>query len=106
MWTLGDRLRIARESVTSSQGKFAEMTGISRNTVGRYEADQVRRVKAYVVRTWADVTGYSYDWLLTGNTGDTRDETDTGSVTLRYHGSTCPPTPSPQVSGHDHPRAA
>lgn len=66
MWTLGDRLRIARESVTPSQGKFAAMTGISRNTVSRYEADQVVRVKSYVVRTWADVTGFSYDWLMTG----------------------------------------
>ena len=65
-WTIGDRLRIARESVSESQSEFAEISGIARGTISRYENDAVRP-KVLYVRQWALATGYSLEWLMTGS---------------------------------------
>ena len=64
-WTIGDRLRIARESVTERQKDFAEISGIARGTISRYENDATRPKVVYV-RQWALATGYSFEWLMTG----------------------------------------
>src|SRR4051812_6538555 len=37
VWTIGDRLRVARLSVTDNQSEFADMIGIARRTISRYE---------------------------------------------------------------------
>lgn len=63
-WTRGDRLRIARESVADNQTEFAEMTGISKNTISRYENGAT--AKELYVRQWAMATGYSFRWLMWG----------------------------------------
>lgn len=41
-WTIGDRLRAARESMDLDKNEFARVSGISRNTIARYEADEVK----------------------------------------------------------------
>jgi transcriptional regulator with XRE-family HTH domain len=85
-WTRGDRLRIARESVASSQERFAELARISRGTVHRYEANLSR--KQLVIEQWARVTGFDYEWLMWGKIP--ADATsDTGTVIQGYF-SSCP----------------
>lgn len=67
-WTRGDRLRVARESVTPSQADFAEITGIGRNTISRYENNFP--AKPIYVRQWALATGFSFEWLMFGRIPD------------------------------------
>lgn len=63
-WTLGDRLRKAREFAGLDQGELAERIGISRGTVGNYELGHgVRRPKPVVINAWAAVTGVPLSWL-------------------------------------------
>jgi transcriptional regulator with XRE-family HTH domain len=66
-WTLGDRIRIARESSELSQARLAALTGIGRNTISRYEdADETDTVKDLYVRAIALATGFDFLWLKTG----------------------------------------
>ncbi len=64
-FTLGDRLRKAREQAGLGSAEFADTIGVSRNTVGNYEADRVtpRRI---VLNAWALATGVPLAWLQTG----------------------------------------
>lgn len=65
-WTLGDRLRKAREAAGyASQKDFAKATGISRGTVSSHEAGK-RPTNARLLRQWARETGVSEEWLRTG----------------------------------------
>lgn len=66
-WTLGDRLRKARESTGLSMGEFAEKVGISRVTVGNAESGKKQPLEVTLKR-WALATGVNYEWLLTGKT--------------------------------------
>lgn len=62
-WTLGDRLRKAREGTDLSQDEFARLLGGgTRSTVARYEGD-VTKPKLLVVREWARLTGVPEWWL-------------------------------------------
>lgn len=64
-WTLGDRLRKAREHAGFEQGELAARIGISRNTVGNYELDRGQRgPKMLVLRAWAHECDVPLDWLL------------------------------------------
>lgn len=96
-WTVGDRLAKARRLMGWSQQRMADELGISIRTVVRLE-DQTTAPKRPVLIAWAELTGVPLEWLT--------DEGVTAPVTLRYHGQTCPPTSSPQVSGPGHPQAA
>lgn len=64
-WTVGDRLRAARESVTSDKKRFAEMVGISPDTIRNYERG-VNRPRAVILAAWCLVTGFSREWIMTG----------------------------------------
>ena len=84
-WTLGDRLAKARtkarkDGVTYklSQEALGERLGFSRNTVGRYEADQPvdDHYLARTVRLWGFTTGWSYEWLMHGTGPCYADGTD------------------------------
>lgn len=64
-WTVGDRLRAARESVTSDRKRFAEMIGISPDTVRAYErGDTPPKPPALIA--WCMATGFSRDWIVCG----------------------------------------
>ena len=65
-WTLGDRLRKARLHAGLDQAQLAAITGMSRNTVGNYEADKSTPSKLYL-RAWATATGVSIEWLQHGD---------------------------------------
>lgn len=63
-----DRLRKAREHAGyASQKAFAELTGISRGTIGNYESPEWTTRKPYILEEWARATGVSVEWLRTGN---------------------------------------
>lgn len=67
-WTMGDRLRKAREDAGLSQAQLAAAIGISRNTVSNAELGD-RTPLTITLRAWADVTGVPLQWLQTGTIG-------------------------------------
>lgn len=64
-WTLGDRLRKAREHAGLQQVELGDDLGIVRNTVGNYEGDHTRPQRPTIV-LWALRCGVPLEWLLTG----------------------------------------
>lgn len=64
-WSLGDRLRKARESAGLNQAELAERLGVARMTVSRSESGSTEPMRV-VVRAWALATGVPLMWLETG----------------------------------------
>ncbi len=66
-FTIGDRLRKARETTGMDQAAFAEHIGVSRGTVSNYERGVGEgHHKPIVLRTWAMATGVPLSWIETG----------------------------------------
>lgn len=65
-WTVGDRLRKARELLGLDQGPFALLIGVSRGTVSNYERGLTERYKPVVMNAWALATGVPVEWLESG----------------------------------------
>lgn len=63
-WTVGDRLRKAREEANIGVEEIAVMLGRNRNSVTRYE--HAHTVDSLVVRAYAEFTSTPMEWLLTG----------------------------------------
>ena len=63
-FTIGDRLRKARESAGMSQEELAEDVGISRRSLVRYERDEM--IKKSVILLYAMRTGVPVEWIETG----------------------------------------
>jgi DNA-binding XRE family transcriptional regulator len=61
-WTLGDRLRKARETAGLSQAELAADIGISRASVVNYEVDRYTPSRP-VLLSWALRTGVPLTWL-------------------------------------------
>lgn len=64
-WTLGDRLRKAREHAGLSQMQMYAETGIARSSIVRYENGQAVPSRAMLL-SWALSTGVDLGWLLSG----------------------------------------
>ncbi len=64
-WSIGDRLDKARRHIGLSQDELAERLGMSRRTIGSYEAG-VRQPKRPILIAWAMATGVNLRWLETG----------------------------------------
>jgi transcriptional regulator with XRE-family HTH domain len=64
-WTLGDRLRKAREARGLSQTELSEMADISRRSISKYEADEAMPRRPQLL-AWAMATGVPTDWLEQG----------------------------------------
>ena len=64
-WTIGDRLRKARNLTGLTVEDFARRTLISAKTINNYEADRVEQ-QPLRLEKWASVTGVSLHWLRTG----------------------------------------
>lgn len=66
-FTVGDRLRRARQKTGLEQGPFAEEIGVSRGTVSNYErSDNVEGMKKPYLLAWALRTDVPIEWLVTG----------------------------------------
>lgn len=68
-WTVGDRLRKAREMAHMEKEQLADLIGVSRGTVANYESGATRHMKPIVLRAWAVATGASLHWIETGEPG-------------------------------------
>lgn len=79
-WTVGDRLRKAREQARLSQSDFEVVTGISRRTISAYEGDE-RSPRRPQLIAWAMATGVPLEWLEAGTTNPRQDGPG-GGVTL------------------------
>jgi transcriptional regulator with XRE-family HTH domain len=65
-WTLGDRLRKAREHAGLSQAELAWQIGIARSSIVNYESDRSAPGRP-VLLSWALCTGVRVPWLLAGS---------------------------------------
>lgn len=65
-WTIGDRLRKARESTGATQAEFAERLGVARNTINNYELGKTKPRRPLML-VWSMESGVSLSWILTGN---------------------------------------
>lgn len=63
-WTVGDRLRKARETAGLGVEEIAVKVGRTRNSVTKYERS--RTVDVNIVRSYAALTDTPMEWLLTG----------------------------------------
>lgn len=64
-FTLGDRIRKAREKAELDQDELADRIGVSRGTVGNYEHNRGKKPpKSLVLRAWAYECGVSYEELV------------------------------------------
>lgn len=79
-WTVGDRLRKAREVAGIGVEEMAIKVGRTRNSVTKYERS--RTVDVNMVRSYAALTDTPMEWLLTG-TGPENDGGVPAPVTLR-----------------------
>lgn len=61
-WTLGDRLRKAREFAGLKQTEMAAEIGIGRSSIINYENDQQEPPRPVLV-AWALRCGVDYEWL-------------------------------------------
>lgn len=66
-WTIGDRMRKARESIGMGQAEFAREVSIGRTSIVRYETGQSRPSRVGL-RAWALRTGVSFEWMCHGDT--------------------------------------
>jgi transcriptional regulator with XRE-family HTH domain len=64
-FTLGDRLRKARELTGLDQGRFAEEIGVSRQSVSNAETETRKPIRV-TMRAWALRAGVSLSWLEHG----------------------------------------
>lgn len=85
-WTIGDRLRVARERAGYDQREFAKVTGISRATIVNYEHGTYSP-RPPMLAAWCLATGFDKGWILTGHkpTDDGNGEDVPANVTLRQH---------------------
>jgi transcriptional regulator with XRE-family HTH domain len=65
IWTLGDRLRKARDWAGITRDELADELGVHARTISSYELDQTKPKKAFL-RQWALHTGVPYGWLVDG----------------------------------------
>ena len=63
---LTDRLRKAREIAGYDQSEFAEVLGITRQSIGNYESGRRTPARPYLI-AWADRCGVDLTWLETGH---------------------------------------
>ena len=95
VFTVGDRLRKAREHLGMSQAEFALLTGISRRSISSYESGEAHP-KRPVLFTWAAHTGVSMQWIETG-VGSNPDDGGAGQQPSGYRLVAFPKQRRPRV---------
>ena len=70
-WTLGDRLRKAREYAGISSTEMADLLDVDRTSISKWENGRTgkRGVSKLVLYRWSQVTGVPVEWLETGEDG-------------------------------------
>ncbi len=85
VFTIGDRLRKAREVTGLDMAEFANEIGVSRQTVGNAELGKVTPRKI-MLKAWSMRTGVPIEWLETGTTNPHQDGPDGGLDVVRHQG--------------------
>jgi transcriptional regulator with XRE-family HTH domain len=67
IWTVGDRLRKARELAGLNHADMAEALGVSGASISRFERDSQLPRRGYLV-AWSERTGMPLEWLQYGDT--------------------------------------
>jgi transcriptional regulator with XRE-family HTH domain len=80
-WTMGDRLRKAREDAGLSQTELATRMGVSRQTVSNAEVG-AREPLPITMRAWAQETSVPVEWLAWGSRPEP-DPRPGGALTFR-----------------------
>lgn len=73
VFTMGDRLRKAREEAGLGHSELARDIGVSRNTITNYERGHVQPRRGAVI-LWAMRTGVPLRWLETGEAPSPSDD--------------------------------
>ena len=81
-WTLGDKLRKARESAGLEMQELAAEIDIHRQSVARYERGEAKP-KRHVLLAWSSVTGVNLEWL--SGSDSTYVEQSKRSTDLRFN---------------------
>lgn len=66
-WTMGDRLRKAREAAGLEQQELAQKIGVARTTISNAEKGKVNP-RQIVINSWSLATGVPVQWLQNGET--------------------------------------
>lgn len=69
VWTLGDKMRKARELAGLSQAEMALKIGVSRQSVSNYEVGATENPRRIVLNAWAAATGVPVEWFTGGPDG-------------------------------------
>lgn len=99
-WTLGDRLRKARESAGLEQTELAQSLGASRKTIGNAERGQ-HQPRRSLVMAWALATNVPVRWLMTGESPSSGDDGDSQPLYTPWDSN-----PEPSDSGPGSNRGA
>lgn len=79
--TIGDRVREIRTGMGLIRDDFAELMGVSRNTLARYETDE-RKPDADFIIKFCEEYEVSADWLLFGKSEDDERELSVDEMLL------------------------
>jgi transcriptional regulator with XRE-family HTH domain len=66
MKSIGDRIRIERESQKMSKAELGRMIGVTRAAISRIESGATKSPTAENLSKIADALGLSYQWLIDG----------------------------------------
>lgn len=81
-WTAADRFRKAREAANLDQAEMAAAIGVSKRSIGNYEAGRTQPGRP-VLLSMALATGVSLEWLMYGD-GGTSDLGDSQSRRIAH----------------------
>lgn len=65
-WTLGDRMKKAREHAGLSQSALSATAGIGRTAIVSYETDKIEPPRPAML-AWSMATGVPYEWICHGD---------------------------------------
>lgn len=82
-WTLGDRLRKARQTTGLTTREFAQKIGVSQATITNAENDH-HAVRRITLNAWSLATGVPLEWLEHGITPGGGGDHDGPVVTQGY----------------------
>lgn len=84
-FTLGDRLRKARESAHMEMKDLADLIDIHRQSVASYEQGK-SMPKRHVLLSWSMVTGVDLRWIVEGVATDDQTEQETATTDSEFSG--------------------
>ncbi len=82
---IGKRIKEERDRKGMSLQDIANLTGVARSTVQRYETGQIEKIKLPVIESIARALGVRPEWII-GKTDSQYPDIDDTSLLLSYYG--------------------